>query len=301
MITDVPGVLVGHWTDHDARTGCTVVRFPEGTVASGEVRGGAPATREFALLDPVRLVSEVHAVVLSGGSAFGLAAGDGVMGVLESEGVGFDAPAGPVPIVVGMSLYDLSVGDGAVRPTAASGREAAEAATTPGVIERSLGAGCGATVGKWAGRSEATAGGLVTATVRSGDVVVSALLAANPIGWIDDGTRTDVLPAPAGRPPADDAEPTAAQETDPAPGMNTTIGVVVTNAALSKLDAHRCAQAAHDGFARALYPSHTMSDGDAVVMAATGAVELGPAPSVGLAELRVMTTAVVTDALRSLP
>ncbi len=293
MITDVPGVRLGHWTHADARTGCTVVRLPEGTVASGEVRGGAPATREFALLDPVRLVEHVHAVVLTGGSAFGLASADGVMGVLEAEGVGFDAPAGPVPIVVAMGLYDLTVGDGTVRPDAAAGRAAAMDATSPGVVERGSGAGAGATMGKWAGRDAAVSGGLVTATVRSGAVVVSALLAANPIGWPDDGTRSDVLPAPAGRP--DDTA-----DGDPVPGMNTTIGLVVTNATLSKLDAHRCAQAAHDGFARGLYPAHTMADGDAVVVAATGQVELGPAPGVGLGELRVMVTAAVTHALRTL-
>ncbi len=292
MITDVPGVRLGHWTDPTARTGCTVIRLPEGTIASGEVRGGAPATREFALLDPVRLVEQVHAVVLTGGSAFGLASADGVMGVLEADGIGFDAPAGPVPIVIAMGLYDLTVGDGSVRPDAAAGRAAAETATSLGVVERSLGAGSGATMGKWAGRDAAVDGGLVTATVRSGEVIVSALLAVNPIGWPDDGTRTDVLPAPAGRP--DDTEPEAA------PGTNTTIGLVVTNAAISKLDAHRCAQAAHDGFARGLHPAHTMADGDAVVVAATGEVELGPAPSVGLAELRVLTTTAVTRALRTL-
>ena len=129
MLTEIPGITVGHWTDEQARTGCTVVRFPEGTVASGEVRGGAPATREFALLDPTMLVQRLDAVVLSGGSAFGLAAADGVMVQLEDEGVGFETAAGRVPIVVGMSLFDLGEGDGSVRPGPDQGRAAAAAAT----------------------------------------------------------------------------------------------------------------------------------------------------------------------------
>ena len=130
MITEVPGVEVGHWTDPEARTGCTVALFPEGTVASGEVRGGAPASRDFALLDPSRMVERLDAVVLSGGSAFGLASGDGVMRFLEDRGTGFETTAGPVPIVVGLSLFDLAEGDGSVRPGAAEGRAAAEAASS---------------------------------------------------------------------------------------------------------------------------------------------------------------------------
>jgi L-aminopeptidase/D-esterase-like protein len=266
----VAGVRVGHWTETAARTGCTVVRFPDGTVASGEVRGGAPATREFALLAPERLVSRIDALVLSGGSAFGLAAGDGVMGVLAADGVGFATGAGPVPIVVGLSLFDLLVGDGAIRPGAEQGRVAAEAATDGPVEVGPVGAGTGATIGKWRGREHARSGGLGAATERDGDLVVSALIAVNAFGDIDDGgpvtgrfavppTGTDGTPAGPG-----------AQE---AAFGNTTIGLVVTNARLSKLDCHLVAQSGHDGFGRALVPAHTRVDGDAVVAAATGSLD----------------------------
>ena len=151
MITDVAGVRVGHWTDIEARTGCTVVLFPEGTLASGEVRGGAPATREFDLLDPHRLVHRLDAVVLSGGSAFGLAAADGVMRWLEERGVGFPTSAGPVPIVVGASLFDLAVGDPSVRPGPAEGYAACDAARADSVDVGPVGAGTGATINKWRG------------------------------------------------------------------------------------------------------------------------------------------------------
>src|SRR5690606_13189799 len=176
MVTDVDGVRVGHWTDAEARTGCTVVLLPEGTVASGEVRGGAPATREFALLDPTRMVTRLDAVVLSGGSAFGLAAADGVMAHLADAGIGFETVGGPVPIVVGMSLYDLAVGDPTVRPTARDGRAAVEAATGGAVETGAVGAGTGATVAKWRGPDHRRPGALVAATRGGRDGLVVAAL-----------------------------------------------------------------------------------------------------------------------------
>ena len=212
MLSDVPGVRVGHWTNGEARTGCTVVLLPRKAVASGEIRGGAPATREFGLLEPWRMIPSIDAVVLSGGSAFGLAAADGVMRWLEEHGRGFVTNTATVPIVVGMSLYDLGVGDASVRPGPAEGRAAAEEAgpdpepgaavdsgaeprpaVDPGVGDGAanlglIGAGTGATVGKWGGPDTTRPGGLVTATIRSGDVIVSTLLAANAYGWVDDGT-----------------------------------------------------------------------------------------------------------------
>ena len=280
MLTDVPGVRVGHWTHTEAQTGCTVVVLPEGTVASGEIRGGAPATREFALLDPLRLVSTVDAVVLSGGSAFGLAAGDGAMSWLEQQGRGFPTKAGPVPIVVGMSLYDLTVGNGSVRPTAAHGVEAAAVAAEGPHDVGLVGAGTGATLGKWGGPATTTPGGLVAATVRSGEVVVSALIAVNALGWVDDGTTTA---DPGGRWASADAD-----------FGNTTIGVVVTNAKLSKAECHLAAQSGHDGFARALQPAHTAADGDALVVAATGAVDADPS------HVRVLVQHVVVSSIRGL-
>lgn len=281
MITDIPGVLVGHWTDAEARTGCTVVVLPEGSVASGEIRGGAPATREFALLDPLRTVANVDAVVLSGGSAFGLAAGTGVAEWLEEQDRGFKTAHGRVPIVVGMSLYDLGVGDASVRPNASHGRAAAEAASSQSGGLGAIGAGTGATVGKWAGRELATAGGLGAATYRSGDVIVSALIAVNAVGFIDDGSSVADIGSPALSAPIDD--PT-----------NTTIGIIVTNATADKTLCHWLAQSGHDGLARSLLPAHTSADGDALVAAATGSVEADPF------HLRLLAQQAVAAAVRSL-
>ena len=280
MITDVPGVLVGHWTDVEARTGCTVVVLPEGSVASGEIRGGAPATREFALLDPLRTVANVDAVVLSGGSAFGLAAGTGVAEWLEQQDRGFKTAHGRVPIVVGMSLYDLGVGDASVRPTATHGRQAAEAASSEAGELGAVGAGAGATVGKWAGRELATPGGLGGATYRSGDLIVSALIAVNAVGFIDDGSSVADIGPPASSTPIDPA--------------NTTIGIIVTNATADKLLCHWLAQSGHDGLARSLLPAHTSADGDALVAVATGQVDADPF------HLRLLAQQTVAAAVRSL-
>ncbi len=295
MITDIPGVLVGHWTDTEARTGCTVVVLPEGSVASGEIRGGAPATREFALLDPLRTVANVDAVVLSGGSAFGLAAGTGVAEWLEEQDRGFKTAHGRVPIVVGMSLYDLGVGDASVRPTAANGRAAAESASSEAGPLGAIGAGIGATVGKWAGRDLATPGGLGAATYRSGDVIVSALIAVNAVGFIDDGTSLADIGPPAMSAPADPAntDPTNTDPTNTDP-TNTTIGIIVTNATADKTLCHWLAQSGHDGLARSLLPAHTSADGDALVAVATGEVEADPL------HLRLLAQQAVAAAVRSL-
>lgn len=281
MITDIEGVRVGHWTNAEAQTGVTVILLPEGTLASGEVRGGAPATRDFDLLEPTRLVLHVNAVVLTGGSAFGLAAADGVMAFLAEQGVGFETAGGAVPIVVAMALFDLATGDGTVRPTAADGRQAAEVAAT-GVYESGLiGAGTGATVAKWRGREHAQPGGLVTGTIRGPDGLrVSTLIAVNSYGEPGADPR-DVSPPHIG-----DAF------------TNTTIGVVVTNAALTKMQCHLVAQSAHDGLARSVAPSHTLVDGDAFVAAAT--CELEPADNATLAVVRNLATAVVEGAIRTL-
>lgn len=256
MITDVDGVRVGHWTAAEAMTGCTVVLFPEGTVASGEVRGGAPATREFALLEPTRLVQRLDAVVLTGGSAFGLAAAHGVMEHLAEQGIGFDTAGGVVPIVVAMALYDLTVGDGTVRPGSAEGRRAAEVAATGPFAVGPVGAGAGATIAKWRGPDHRRPGGVVTASAAGpGGLVVSALVAVNAFG--EPGATPDqVVEGSTG-----DA------------WSNTTIGVVATNARLDKVDCHLLSQSAHDGLARAVSPVHTAVDGDAFVAAATGAVD----------------------------
>jgi L-aminopeptidase/D-esterase-like protein len=292
VLTDVPGIAVGHWSDQKAKTGVTVVILPEGTTASGEVRGGAPATREFALLDPAHTVGNVDAVVLSGGSAFGLAAGDGVMRWLEQQGRGFATKAGRVPIVVGMSLFDLSVGDGSVRPGPDEGRAAAAEARSDPFEIGLVGAGIGATVAKWFGPESVEPGGLVTATLRAGEVVVASLVAVNAVGAIDNGT-TLVDPGPPVR-AGDELDPESGIQPEGGDRTNTTIGVVATNAMLDKVGCHLLARSAHDGLARAILPAHTAGDGDAFVAASTGGVDAD------LGHVRVLAQHAVTAAIREL-
>lgn len=278
-ITDVAGVAVGHWTDAVGRTGCTVVLLPDGAVASGEVRGGAPGTREFDLLAPERLVQRIDAVTLCGGSAFGLAACDGVVRWCEERGRGFPTRAGPVPIVVGMVLYDLGVGDAKARPGPDAGYAACDAAGAAFDVG-AVGAGTGATVGKWRGPAATRQGGLGTASETHGDLVVGALVAVNAIGDLLGPGRA---PLPAIVPPAATFE-------------NTTIGVVATNARLDKIGCLRVAQAGHDGLARALEPVHATVDGDALVAAATGEVAAS-VDLVGILAARAVEAAVRTSTL----
>lgn len=282
MTIEIPGVEVGHWTDISARTGCTVVRLPEATTASGEIRGGAPATREFGLLDPSTLVDRVDAVVLTGGSAFGLAAADGVVTALGAEGRGFPTAAGPVPIVVAMALYDLNVGDGSVRPGPDDGRSALAAASSDPAVGR-VGAGTGATIGKWRGRDRARPGGLAVVSVVRDDLFVTAVVAVNAAGDIDDGTTTAAV-----------ADGTFGDWPDRDEAFaNTSIGVVATNAVLDPSGCLVVAQGAHDGLARSLSPPHMRSDGDAFVAAATGNVDAH------IDEVRLMAVVAVEKAVRS--
>ena len=282
MLTDVAGFAVGHWSDPIGLTGCTVVIAPPGTTGSGEVRGGAPATREFALLDPIRRVAIIDAVLLTGGSAFGLSAADGVMTWLETRGRGVETVGGRVPIVVAMGLYDLGVGDPRARPGAEQGRAAAIAATTgPHAVGR-IGAGAGATLAKWYGRERSEPGGIGSATLRSGGLIVSALMVVNAVGSIDDGTNDTDIGPPQWESPATETF------------ANTTIGVIATNAILDKKGCLLLAQSGHDGLARALLPAHTEADGDALVALATGQVEAD------LFHLRLLAQQVVTRAVRSL-
>jgi L-aminopeptidase/D-esterase-like protein len=281
MITGIDGIRVGNWTDEKAATGCTVVIFPDGTIASGEIRGGAPATRDFALLHPDRMISRIDAVVLSGGSAFGLSASAGVMEFLEEQGQGFPTAAGHVPIVVGMSLFDLNEGDSKKRPGVEEGKEAARSASSGEIDLGLVGAGAGATISKWKGRENAQPGGLGGAICRSGDLIVAALFAVNASGDIDDGSSSQAIVDGTFKFP------------EVLPFENTTIGLVVTNARLSKSECFLASQSAHDGFAKALFPVHTEGDGDAVVVAATGLVDAN------LGTIRLLTTVVVEKAIRS--
>ncbi|MHB1486475.1 MAG: P1 family peptidase [Acidimicrobiales bacterium] len=293
MITDVHGIRAGHWTDHQALTGCTVILLPEATVASGEVRGGAPGTREWALLSPQAGVAQVNAVVLAGGSAFGLAACDGVVRYCEENGMGVPTPAGPVPIVVGAVIYDLGVGQASVRPGPNQGYAAAAAAYSGALALGQVGAGTGATVNKWLGPDEVRAGGIGSATESHGDLVVSALVVVNAVGdLVDRSPTTRAKPDEQGRPrvwPEGAALPTWG-----AGGRaNTTIGLIATNARLDKAACLVLAQSGHDGMARGLEPVHTAFDGDALVAAATGEVQAQ------VEQVRLLGARAVEGAIRS--
>jgi L-aminopeptidase/D-esterase-like protein len=274
VITDVAGVRVGHWTDEVGRTGCTVVLLPDGAVASGEVRGGAPGTREFDLLAPERTVARVDAVVLSGGSAFGLAACEGVVRWCEERGLGFPTSAGPVPIVVGAVLYDLMVGDPSARPGPDAGYAACVAAAAGPFATGAVGAGTGATVAKWHGRQHARPGGIGTASLWDGELVVGALVAVNAFG----DRLGAAIPA--------DVDSTGAF-------TNTTIGVVATNASLDKVGCLLVAQAGHDGLARSLEPAHATVDGDALVAVAVGPV------AAAVDQVRILAARAVEQAVLS--
>lgn len=292
MITAVPGVRLGHWTDERAGTGCSVVILPAATVASGEVRGGAPGTREWALLDPRRSVDRVNAVVLTGGSAFGLAACDGAVRWCEERGMGWPTPAGPVPIVVGMVIFDLLTGDPAVRPGPEEGYAACVAARAgdEAISRGRIGAGTGATVGKWRGRQAARPAGLGSAVATDGELTVAALLVVNAmgdaLGSSGPGLERPRLVRPSQWAPLSPVAPTAAGPGGPSVGPGpaspaspmeaTTIGVIVTNAACDKSGCRSMAEAGHDGLARALDPVHSPADGDALVAAATGSVDASP-------------------------
>ncbi len=275
-LTDVSGVQVGHFT-HDKRpTGCTVVLTGEGAVAGVDVRGGGPGTRETDLLRPEMSVKQVHAVVLSGGSAFGLATADGVMRYLEEKGVGYHVGPAVVPIVPAAILFDLRVGDPSIRPDASSGRQAAQAATSDPVEQGNVGAGAGATVGKLLGPGRAMKGGLGSASIElPGGLVIGALAVVNAIGDIVDPDTGALL---AGARTADGKALANSMEQirnghgliEPAEPQNTTIGVVATNAAWTQSQATKVAQMAHDGLARSIRPAHMPFDGDTVFALGTG-------------------------------
>jgi L-aminopeptidase/D-esterase-like protein len=276
-ITAVPGLRVGHWTNRRAATGCTVVLCEGGAVAAVDVRGGAPGTRETDVLQPGNLVDRVHAVLLSGGSAFGLDAATGVMRFLEERGVGVPTPGGPVPIVVGAVLYDLSIGRADVRPDAEAGYSACQAARAGRFAQGSVGAGAGATVGKALGHGRAVKGGIGSAAEAiAGGTVVAALVAVNCFGDVVDPDSGRILAGPRDREGGFVDTLDVLRKRPPSllfGATNSTIGVVATNARLTRDQAYRLAVTAHDGLARAVRPAHTLVDGDVLFALATGAQE----------------------------
>lgn len=273
-ITDVLGIKVGHVTDLQAATGCTVVLCEQGAIGGVDVRGSAPGTRETDLLRPMNLVERAHAVLLTGGSAFGLAAADGVMRYLEERGIGYDARGVKVPIVPAAVVFDLAVGDSHVRPDPAMGYEACTHAVSGPVQEGSIGAGTGATVGKLLGLASAMKGGVGTWAVRlPGGVTVGALAVVNAYGdVIDDQTGAILAGArdPATGALLNMAEALLTVEALPGFATNTTLVVVATNARLTKEEANKLAQLAHDGLARVIAPVHTLFDGDTTFALSVG-------------------------------
>ena len=261
-ITDIPGIRVGHDTNLEAGTGCTVILCDTPAIGGVDVRGGAPATRETDLLRPMNLLEEVNAVMLAGGSAFGLDAASGVMRYLEEHGIGFNTGVAHVPIVPAAAIFDLSFGSASVRPNAAAGYRACEQATASAVTQGNIGAGTGATVGKMAGPSFAMKGGLGSASTQLADgVLVGVLVAVNAIGDVIDPQTLQVI-AGARNPTGTGFLAT--------PFGNSTIAVVATNASLSKVEVNKVAQMAHDGMAQVIHPTHTMFDGDTIFALALG-------------------------------
>ena len=282
-LTAIDGIEVGHHTDLEARTGCTVVLLPEGgCVASGTVMGSAPGSRESALLSPEKTNQAVHAVLLTGGSAFGLAAADGVVRWLEERGRGIDVGVARVPIVPTAVLFDLAVGSATVRPTAEDGYAAASSASAAPVQQGRVGAGTGATVGKIRGPELAVASGIGSHLETVAGVQVAALAVSNAVGNLIDPDTGAMLAGVPGTLGLGAAEGFAAM-----PGTNTTLVVVATNANLTKAEAQALSQSAHIGIARVTRPSHTVFDGDSTFVLSTGTGPTAPiaALSVGVQEV----------------
>lgn len=275
-ITDVRGIEVGHHTDTRRPTGCTVVLAREGAVGGVDVRGAAPGTRETDLLSPTNLVDRVHAVMLSGGSAWGLDAAAGAMRWLDRHGIGLQVGPARVPIVPAAVLFDLYLGDASIRPDAQSGEAACEAASAQPPAEGNVGAGTGALVGKIFGLEQAMKGGIGTASVRVGPFMVGALIACNALGDVVDPSTGQIVAGARQSQGSGFLDSRRALLAGMPPrrlvaAANTTIGVIATDAVLTKAQAARLATVGHDGLARAIQPAHTMLDGDTLFALGTGA------------------------------
>lgn len=302
-ITDVSGIKVGHYTDKEAATGCTVILCEEGVVAGVDVRGSAPGTRETDPLRPMSRVGLAHAILLSGGSAFGLEAAGGVMRYLEERGYGHDVGVAKVPIVPAAILFDLRIGSASVRPGPEEGYKACLVASSGPVAEGSVGAGTGATVGKILGPERVTKSGLGTASEKVGDITIGAIVAVNAVGDVVDPETGEVIAGPRNIEHGGFFRTIdimkKIKESKSSVATNTTIGVVATDARLNKEQVNKVAQMAHDGLARAIRPTHTMADGDAIFVLSTGkAGEAGveDVSIIGSMAAEVMARAVVRAA-----
>ena len=309
-ITDVSGVRVGHYTDKKAVTGCTVILCELGAVAGVDVSGSSPGTRETDLLRAGNLVERVQAIVLSGGSAFGLDAATGALRYLEERGFGHETSAGRVPIVPAAIIFDLNIGDSQIRPGASEGYQACLAATDTEVTEGCVGAGTGATVGKILGAERGVKSGLGTASQRiSGDIVIAALMVVNAVGDVIEPGTGRVLAGPR---KSDESEFLSTSQLlkgefkEAVPPFNTVIGVVATDAKLSKVQASKLAYLAQIGIARTIDPCHTMYDGDTLFALSTGNDKEADINALGAAAAEVVTEAIVraignAEALAGLP
>ena len=296
-LTAMPGIKVGHHTLTARPTGCTVVLIEGGATAGVDVRGAAPATRDTDLLNPTKMAEQIHGIALSGGSLFGLSSGDGVLRYLEEKNAGIAYGDRRIPIVPGASIFDLRVGDPTIRPTADCGYRAARAATAAPVVEGSVGAGAGATLGKLGGIERAMKSGVGSAAIRMPDgLIVAALVVVNPLGDVIDPVRATRgngfadarVVIRSGAPRADGG------------GANSTIGVVATNARLTKAQASYLAQLTDDGYARAIWPIHTIVDGDTVFAIATGSKPGDPdLITLGALAADVMAAAVIRAATQA--
>jgi L-aminopeptidase/D-esterase-like protein len=275
-ITDVAGIEVGHWTDLEAATGCTVILCRQGAVGGVDVRGSAPGTRETDLMRPISLVQHVHAVLLTGGSAYGLDAAGGAMRWLEEQSIGLNVGVGVMPIVASAVLFDLTIGRSDVRPSSDAGYVACQSADDGPVNEGCVGAGTGATVGKLLGPTLATKSGLGTAARRiAGQVTIGALVAVNALGDVVDPGTGEIIAGPRNPDGQGFANSMELLHSDLSQTMlgfpsNTTLAVVATDAVLTKEGTNKMAQMAHDGLAQAIRPVHTMLDGDTIFALATG-------------------------------
>jgi L-aminopeptidase/D-esterase-like protein len=302
-LCDVSGLRVGHYQHPDAPTGCTVVLCEQGVVGGVDVRGAAPGTRETDLLRPENTVSVVHGLVLSGGSAFGLAAADGVMRWLAERGHGFQLGQAHVPIVPAAVLFDLWLHDAATAPDANAGRAACDAASSTQQARGNVGAGCGASVGKLLGVSRAMKGGVGMASLRVGHATLAALVVVNAVGDVVDPRTGTVLAGSRGADGRPRSSVQALLDGEPLgsglAGSATTLGVIATDACLTKAQANKLAQIAHDGLARSIQPVHTVMDGDVMFSLATGTLQQpGDMAMLGAAAAEVVALAVL-DAVRA--